>query len=141
MRQHQQIVRSLFVPLALVALLGACGKKDDAIASNTVGADTSLPQACLEFEDAQRACTENQAAGYERVGQPAAAKLLRDALPKALEDARAVALRNRLRHRPATRFAWRPNARKHEASAEVWYLIDKRPDCSCRSGRLRFWRC
>lgn len=86
---RQQIVRCLFVPLALAVLLSACGKKDDAVASNAVGADTSLPQACLELEDAQRACTENQAAGYERVGQPAAAKQLRDALPEALENARA----------------------------------------------------
>ncbi|MFP3890502.1 hypothetical protein [uncultured Ralstonia sp.] len=86
---HPRYLRSLGVSLVLAALLCACGKQDDAIASTTVGIDTALPQACVEAEDAQRACTENQAAGYERVGQPAAAKQLRDALPKEMDAVRA----------------------------------------------------
>lgn len=86
-------LRSICLSLALVALLGACTKKEE-VASREVGnqtavKDTDLPKECLEVEQAQRACTDTIASGFERVGQPAAAKQLRDALPKELDQARA----------------------------------------------------
>lgn len=92
------------VSLTLLALLGGCGKaetnsaaqpdaKPDTTAPAMSSADTSskekaLPKECIEAEEAQRACTETMAAGYERVGQPAAAKTLRDGFPAEMEKAR-----------------------------------------------------
>ncbi|WP_431823500.1 hypothetical protein [Burkholderia sp. F1] len=91
-------LRSVCLSLALAALLGACTKKEEVatqeVATREVGdqtavKDTDLPKECIEAEQAQRECTEAMAAGYERVGHPEAGKLLRDALPKELEQARA----------------------------------------------------
>lgn len=51
-------------------------------------ASAALPAECLALEQAQRDCTEAMAAGYERAGQPQAAKALRDGIPAALQDLR-----------------------------------------------------
>ncbi|CAJ0791026.1 hypothetical protein LMG7141_02452 [Ralstonia condita] len=79
--------------LALVALLGACTKKEDVanhdVTAQAVGTDTDLPKECVEAEQAHRACTETMAANIERAGQPDAAQRLRDALPKEMEGVRA----------------------------------------------------
>lgn len=90
---ERPILRSICLTFALAALLGACGKKDDAasrdITTQAVGTDTDLPKACLEAEQAHRACTETMAANIERAGQPAAAQRLRNALPQEMEGVRA----------------------------------------------------
>ncbi|MBV8272132.1 MAG: hypothetical protein JO067_07650 [Cupriavidus sp.] len=92
----------LCVSLVTLALLGACSKQESPTATSAVSAtnttstvsvskkEHALPQECIEAEEAQRACTETLAAGYERLGQPAAARTLRDALPAEMEKTRAI---------------------------------------------------
>lgn len=91
--EQPPVLRSVCLALALAAVLGACGKKDDVasqnIATQTVGTDTDLPKECVEAEQAHRACTETMAANIEHAGQPAAAQQLRDALPKEMAGVRA----------------------------------------------------
>ncbi|WP_231887573.1 hypothetical protein [Ralstonia mannitolilytica] len=53
-----------------------------------MSADTDLPKACLEAEEAHRMCTQTMAANIERSGQSAAAQRLRDALPQEMEQVR-----------------------------------------------------
>lgn len=87
-------LRSVCLSLALVALLGACTKKNEDMAarevsSQTVNQGNDLPKECLEAAQAQRECTETMAAGYDRVGHPEASKQLRDALPKEMDKVMA----------------------------------------------------
>lgn len=90
--------------LMLAAMLAGCGKADNGAAAqadarpetsaasnsriDTASKEKALPKECIEAEDAQRACTESMAAGFEKLGQAAAAKSLRDALPAEMEQAR-----------------------------------------------------
>jgi hypothetical protein len=77
----------------LTALLGACGKKENAasrdVTTQAVGTDIDLPKECVEAEAAQRQCTETLATEFERVGRPDAAKQLRDSFTKEMESTRA----------------------------------------------------
>lgn len=86
-------LRSVCLSLALLALLGACTKKEDVanreVTVPAVGKDNDLPKECIEAEQAHRVCTETMAANIERAGQSAAAQRLRDALPKEMEGVRA----------------------------------------------------
>jgi len=90
---YQHPLRRLCLALALTALLGACGKKNDVtsrdVTTQTVGADNGLPKECVEAEEAHRICTEAMATNMERSGVPVAAKQLRDAFPKEMEEVRA----------------------------------------------------
>jgi len=90
---HQHPLRRLCLVLALTALLGACGKKEDVasrdVTTQAVGTDIDLPKACVEAEAAQRQCTETLATEYERVGHPDAAKQLRDSFTKEMASTRA----------------------------------------------------
>lgn len=92
---------AVFASLTLLALAGACGKRDAGTGSPAADvssstpevsrkqADQGLPAECLEAEAAHRACVENIAASFERAGQVDGARKLRDALPAEVEEARA----------------------------------------------------
>jgi len=86
-------LRAVCLSLALVALLGACTKKEEVashdVTARTVGVDNDLPKECVEAEQAQRQCTETLAAGYERVGHPDLSKQLRDSFTKEMDSTRA----------------------------------------------------
>lgn len=94
MMMQSQYLRCLCVSLVFTALLAACSKKEEVtsrdITAQTVGMDGDLPKECVDALQAQRECTENLAAKYERVGHPEAGKQLRDALPKELDKVKAI---------------------------------------------------
>lgn len=73
------------LPVAIAFAVAGCGKEE----GHSAAAGGALPKACQEAEAAQRACTENMAARFEKSGQAAAARTLRDGLPKELETVRA----------------------------------------------------
>ncbi|QET02973.1 hypothetical protein FOB72_13535 [Cupriavidus pauculus] len=81
-------VRAALAITSLTMLMAACGK-DEGKTAGTSGADDSLPKECVEAEAAQRACTEAMASGYDRLGQSAAAKTLREAIPQEMDKVRA----------------------------------------------------
>ncbi len=86
---------------AIAMMLAGCAKPDagnaagvaqpkakEVAVSSTV-ADANLPKECFEAEEAQKACTGNQAANMTKYGQAAGAKQLMDALPVEMEKTKA----------------------------------------------------
>ncbi|EHP38718.1 hypothetical protein OR16_35537 [Cupriavidus basilensis OR16] len=110
-------IASLASMTALVLLLGACGQADTPAASSASVKDTSLPKECEQAEAAQRSCTEHMASGYERLGQAAGARQLRDAFTKDME---------------ATRTRWRDASDKEglaRSCATMRDSINAQPQC------------
>lgn len=99
--------RLLVLSLSLIAaaLLVGCGDRDAGAAdqaadvsrstpgANRQLAERHLPEECQEALAEHRACVENIAASFERAGQVAGAKAMREALPAEVEETRARWLR------------------------------------------------